>query len=199
MRAVTRNADGTVTVKVMKLAGIAGANQTLSKMGVRARIVSTAQVAASVAAVASVAATHPCAGQPRGWVQSITVDPARIPRREVLVVKLGSPATAALAPAAAAARALALARQLAALHRRDAAVIATTTSTGGPAPGGLPGRRARALEPSGDRLLRAGPRLVSRTARRHDGQHGHHHDGQHGHRHDAIATRPTSKPPRGAA
>src|SRR5580658_565754 len=36
--AVTRNANGTVTVKLIRLSGISGANRALAAMGVRAKI-----------------------------------------------------------------------------------------------------------------------------------------------------------------
>ena len=44
--AVTRNPDGTVTVNLMQLSGIAGANKKLAAMGVRAQIAAAGEDAA---------------------------------------------------------------------------------------------------------------------------------------------------------
>ena len=46
--AVTRNADGTVTVDLMKPSGIAGANERLAAMGVRAQIRRSGEAPADV-------------------------------------------------------------------------------------------------------------------------------------------------------
>ncbi len=74
--AVTRNPDGTVTVNLMKLSGIAGANERLAAMGVRAQIAALAK--------------HPpkfvCPG---GTAPTITLDPASIPKRQELVIAPG--------------------------------------------------------------------------------------------------------------
>ena len=74
--AVTRNPDGTVTVNLMKLSGIAGANERLAAMGVRAQIAAPAK--------------HPpkfvCPG---GSAPTITLDPASIPKRQDLVIAPG--------------------------------------------------------------------------------------------------------------
>ncbi len=71
--AVTRNPDGTVTVNLMKPSGIAGANERLDAMGVRAQIMPLAK--------------HPptfvCPG---GTAPTITFDPASIPKRQPLVI-----------------------------------------------------------------------------------------------------------------
>jgi hypothetical protein len=78
--AVTRNADGTVTIKLVRVSGIAGANHKLATMGVRARIV------AAMLESRSLAAMQPCRGQRAGTVRTITFDPASIPRRQVLLL-----------------------------------------------------------------------------------------------------------------
>ena len=64
--AVTRNPDGTVTVDLMKPSGIAGANERLAAMGVRAQI----------RALAKQPPTFVCPG---GTAPTITFDPASIP------------------------------------------------------------------------------------------------------------------------
>lgn len=78
--AVTRNSNGTVTVKLNKLSGIGGANRELAAMGVRAEIVP------ALAAARYVAALQPCQGQPAGSVRTVTFDPASIPQGRVLVL-----------------------------------------------------------------------------------------------------------------
>ena len=69
---MTRNPDGTVTVNLIKPSGIAGANQRLTAIGVRAQIAAPAK--------------HPpkfvCPG---GAAPTITFDPASIPKRQALV------------------------------------------------------------------------------------------------------------------
>ena len=98
--AVNRNHDGTVTVKLSKLSGVAGANQKLAAIGVRAKIV-TAWEAARFAK-----GQHPCQGKPAGAARTITFDPASIPRRQVLVLStdraahLGYYSAASVHPAA---------------------------------------------------------------------------------------------------
>ena len=76
--AVTRNPDGTVTVNLMKLSGIAGANKRLAAMGVRAQILALAKHA-------------PNAVCPGGTAPTITFDPASIPKRPPLVITAGQP------------------------------------------------------------------------------------------------------------
>jgi len=76
--AVTRNPDGTVTVNLMHPSGIAGANEKLSAMGVRAQIAVQAK-------------TPPKLVCPGGTVPTITFDPASIPKRDVLVIAPGQP------------------------------------------------------------------------------------------------------------
>ncbi len=71
--AVTRNPDGTVTVKLTKPSGIAGANKRLAAMGVRAQI----------QALAKQPPTFVCPG---GTAPTITFDPASIPKRQALVI-----------------------------------------------------------------------------------------------------------------
>ncbi|MGZ4214740.1 MAG: hypothetical protein ACXVH1_02315 [Solirubrobacteraceae bacterium] len=98
--AVNRNPDGTVTVKLIKLSGVAGANQKLAAIGVRAKIVTALEAARFVKA------QHPCQGKPAGAVRTITFDPASIPRRQVLVLStdraahLGYYSAASVHPAA---------------------------------------------------------------------------------------------------
>jgi hypothetical protein len=76
--AVTRNPDGTVTVNLTKLSGIAGANKRLAAMGVRAQILALAKHA-------------PKAVCPGGTAPTITFDPASIPKRQALVITAGQP------------------------------------------------------------------------------------------------------------
>ena len=76
--AVTRNPDGTVTVNLMKLSGIAGANEKLAAMGVRAQIVALAKY-------------PPKPVCPGGTVPTITFDPASISKRQALVITPGQP------------------------------------------------------------------------------------------------------------
>jgi hypothetical protein len=103
--AVNRNPDGTVTVKLIKLSGVAGANQKLAAIGVRAKIVTAWEAARFVKG------QHPCQGKPAGAVRTLTFDPASIPRRQVLVLStdraahLGYYSAASVHPAA---RAMAL-------------------------------------------------------------------------------------------
>jgi hypothetical protein len=78
--AVTRNPNGTITVHLMRVAGIAGANRTLASFGVRARIVSAVDLAAYVASV------RPCQAKPVGMVRTITINPAAIPHRQVILL-----------------------------------------------------------------------------------------------------------------
>ena len=76
--AVTRNPDGTVTVNLMQASGIAGANKKLAAMGVRAQLAVDAK-------------TPPKLVCPGGTAPTITFDPARIPKRHVLVIAPGRP------------------------------------------------------------------------------------------------------------
>ncbi len=75
--AVTRNPDGTVTVNLMQRSGIAGANEKLAAMGVRAQIAGQAK-------------TPPALVCPGGAVPTITFDPASIPSREEVVIAPGA-------------------------------------------------------------------------------------------------------------
>lgn len=76
--AVTRNPDGTVTVSLKRPSGIAGANRELAAMGVRAQIAAEAK-------------TPPTLVCPGGTAPTITIDPARIAKRYVLVITPGHP------------------------------------------------------------------------------------------------------------
>ena len=71
--AVTRNADGTITVDVMKPSGIADANARLAAMGVPAHITASTK-------------SPPQLVCPGGAAPTITFDPARIPPGSVLVI-----------------------------------------------------------------------------------------------------------------
>ena len=79
--AVTRNPDGTVTVSLKHLSGIAGANEKLAAMGVRAQI-------------AAVAKTAPPLVCPGGTAPTITFNPARVPSRQVMLITPGDDAAA---------------------------------------------------------------------------------------------------------
>src|ERR1700751_4379679 len=76
--AVTRNPDGTVTVSLRQPSGIAGANRQLAAMGVRAQIAAEAK-------------TPPTLVCPGGTAPTITFDPARIAKRQLLVITPGQP------------------------------------------------------------------------------------------------------------
>ena len=76
--AVTRNADGTVTVHLIRSSGIAGANRKLAAMGVRAEIAGQAKY-------------PPALVCPGGATPTITFDPTSIPKRHVLVIAPGKP------------------------------------------------------------------------------------------------------------
>jgi hypothetical protein len=79
--AVARNHDGTVTVKIWRAAGIAGANNKLRALGVRAQVV---QVSVKCAASSVTAQRfHPTAG--RGLAQA-RIDPRAIPAGRTLVI-----------------------------------------------------------------------------------------------------------------
>lgn len=78
--AVTRNADGTVTVRLKQPSGIAGANRRLAAMGVRAQIAAQAK-------------TPPKLVCPGGAAPTITFDPARIAEQHVLVITPGQPSS----------------------------------------------------------------------------------------------------------
>jgi hypothetical protein len=78
--AVTHNPDGTVTVRLITLWGIAGANHKLAAMGVRARILNLVYEARYMASI------HPCQGPPSAMVHTVTFDPAKIPRRALLLL-----------------------------------------------------------------------------------------------------------------
>ncbi|HTX32319.1 MAG TPA: hypothetical protein VMD09_13135 [Solirubrobacteraceae bacterium] len=71
--AVTRNPDGTVTVNLRQRSGIAGANEKLAAMGVRAQIAVDTK-------------TPPELVCPGGTAPTITFDPASIPSGEEVVI-----------------------------------------------------------------------------------------------------------------
>lgn len=74
--AVTRNPDGTVTVNLRQPSGIAGANEKLAAMGVRAQIAVQTK-------------TPPKLVCPGGTAPTITFDPASIPSSDELVIAPG--------------------------------------------------------------------------------------------------------------
>jgi hypothetical protein len=76
--AVTRNPDGTITVNLMKPSGIAGANEKLAAMGVRAQIAVDTK-------------TPPKLVCPGGTAPTITFDPASIPGRDEVVINPDQP------------------------------------------------------------------------------------------------------------
>ncbi|MGO9822246.1 MAG: hypothetical protein ACLPTJ_16575 [Solirubrobacteraceae bacterium] len=89
--AVSRNRDGSVTVKIMRFQGIAGANARLAAMSVRARIVQvaagcggpvTARLAKGRLSQNTVLRTPAGAWLARG----VRFDPRRIPMRQTLVI-----------------------------------------------------------------------------------------------------------------
>ena len=97
--AVTRHRDGSVTVRLTRVSGIAGANRQLASMGVRAKIIQL------VADTRSVAVGHQCAAPV--VVSTMTLVPARIPSKRVLVlgadrrarlIYYASPAASGVAP-----------------------------------------------------------------------------------------------------
>lgn len=59
--AVTRNANGTITVRLTRLAGIAGANHRLATMGIRAEIVRAISAAAKLRTAARTGKMPPAA------------------------------------------------------------------------------------------------------------------------------------------
>jgi len=81
--AVTRNHDGTVTVEILRSAGVAGANAELRQLGVRAEVMSKAPAACQTYAFEQVAPTtggHQIANA--HW----TIDPRTIPAGRRLVL-----------------------------------------------------------------------------------------------------------------
>lgn len=80
--AVTRNHNGTITVRVIRVSGIAGANHTLARMGVRVRLVTALEMARFMAA------SRLCRGFHARKAHVFTFDPSSIPRRQVLVMSL---------------------------------------------------------------------------------------------------------------
>src|SRR5262249_46464970 len=83
---VTRNSDGTVTVKLVKVSGIAGANRSLASMGVRAKLV------AAMVQTRAVAQLQPCGGRPAALAKSVTIAPASIPHPKVLLLQVANAA-----------------------------------------------------------------------------------------------------------
>jgi hypothetical protein len=124
--AVTRNPNGTITVHLIRVAGIAGANDKLAALGVRARIVSLVDMTAYVASL------HPCRGEPAGVARTITIDPATIPRRQVVLLTADQAARLDYYGSVGAKNAIAAAKTFArraqALVARARALAATTRS-----------------------------------------------------------------------
>ena len=77
--AVTRHSNGTITVRIIRLDGISGANRRLRGLGVPARLVAS-DLAGHLARL------HPCQGAPSGTTHTITINPAAIPHRRMLVI-----------------------------------------------------------------------------------------------------------------
>jgi hypothetical protein len=75
--AVTRNPDRTVTVRLARASGIAGANHKLAAMGVRAHIAADTK-------------DPPALVCPGGAAPTITLDPASIPSGEEVVINPGA-------------------------------------------------------------------------------------------------------------
>jgi hypothetical protein len=91
--AVVRNGDGTVTLTIKQLAGITGANTELAALGVRARAVPVVEgctasslVEGLVARGESVRARPPSSHGARGALQSVRIDPSKIPAGQTLVL-----------------------------------------------------------------------------------------------------------------
>ena len=83
--AVSRNPDGTVTVKLLRPSGVVLANKKLAAMGVPAQIAADAKAPPTIVC-------------PRGVARTVTFDPARIHARRVLVIIPGRPMTVHGAP-----------------------------------------------------------------------------------------------------
>jgi hypothetical protein len=107
--AVTRNANGSVTVQLAKLSGIAGANHRLAALGIRARIITEVRLARELRLV------HPCSPLPPTAARALTFYPGTVPPRAVLLLGANRLAQLGLvvAPNALRARPRALARFLA--------------------------------------------------------------------------------------
>lgn len=88
--AVTPNHDGTVTVKIMRLGGVAGANSRLAAMDVRAKIVQVAgRCGAGIEKQATGGITN-IVRTPRAWragpARAVRVDPKQIAARNTVVI-----------------------------------------------------------------------------------------------------------------
>lgn len=78
--AVTDHHNGTVTVKLLKLSGITGANRRLAALGIRAKIVRAVQLAQAVSQL------NPCVAGPAKSGRTLSFDPRKIPpKRELLL------------------------------------------------------------------------------------------------------------------
>ena len=75
--AVTRNPDGTVTVKLIKASGLVGANHTLANMGVPTQILAPAKSAPRLVC-------------PPGTVPTITLDAGALRGRQVRIARPGA-------------------------------------------------------------------------------------------------------------
>jgi hypothetical protein len=84
--AVTRNADGTVTVTIRQIEGVSGANAELARLGVRARAVTPDPGCTSDPVRARVSAFAGGALRPGGGQDAVTISPGLIPVHETLVL-----------------------------------------------------------------------------------------------------------------
>lgn len=78
--AVTDHHNGTVTVKLLKLSGITGANRRLAALGIRAKIVREVQLARVVSRL------NPCLGGPAESGRTLSFDPRKIPPKRLLLL-----------------------------------------------------------------------------------------------------------------
>lgn len=111
--AVTGHHDGTVTVRLLKLSGITGANRRLAALGIRARIVREVDLAQVVARL------NPCLAAPANSGRTLSFNPRKIPPNRVLL--LSADRTAHLSSVSGQVRAMKLTR-LPALKRTRALV-----------------------------------------------------------------------------
>jgi hypothetical protein len=88
--AVNRNADGTYTISLQKLAAIHGANAKLAALGIRAKLVEVSQGCAVKAlppsAVHAMALARSKAGRPAPPVATARLDPRKIPPGKTQVI-----------------------------------------------------------------------------------------------------------------
>jgi hypothetical protein len=78
--AVTDHHDGTVTVRLLKLSGITGANRRLAALGIRARIIRAVDLAPVVARL------NPCLAAPAKSARTLSFNPRKIPPHRLLLL-----------------------------------------------------------------------------------------------------------------